>query len=94
MGYKSRDNFKTGVCFDTCKARCCNPDKEMTGEREVYKLSGSKDTRASHVVVKETTGSDGSKLDAPMSKTYIDHIRSRSGESIKKMKPNMGAYGA
>jgi hypothetical protein len=37
---------------------------------------------------------DGSLLDKPMSRTYIDHIYSRTSSSIQKMKPNMGAYGA
>ncbi len=37
---------------------------------------------------------DGSYLEKPMSKSYIEHIRSRNSSSIKRMKPNMGSYGA
>ena len=37
---------------------------------------------------------DGSILEKPMSQSYMNHIRSRNSESLKKMKPNMGAYGA
>ena len=37
---------------------------------------------------------DGSRLEKPMSKTYVEHIRSRNVDSIKRMKPNAGSYGA
>lgn len=46
------------------------------------------------VIVMNHTASDGSRLDKPMSSSYIDHIKSRNINSIKRMKPNMGAYGA
>lgn len=53
--------------------------------------------RKSHslgIINKTYIAPDGSRLERPMSQTYIDHIKSRTSESIKRMKPNMGAYGA
>lgn len=44
--------------------------------------------------VMEHTAPDGSKLENSMSRRYIEHIRSRTKDSVKRMKPNMGAYGA
>lgn len=89
MGYKSRGNFSVGTCFDSCKCRQCRKDDNLVVEkskRATESLPG--------VIVYETQGKDGSRLEKPMSKAYIDHIRSRTKESVKKMKPNMGAYGA
>jgi hypothetical protein len=89
MGFKSRGNFAVGTCFDSCQCLQCRKDKTPRN----YK-SGDKKANSLGIVVSTNYAPDGSKLDKPMSQTYIDHITSRNSESIKRMKPNMGAYGA
>ena len=89
MGFKSRGNFSVGTCFDSCKCIQCRADKTPVQ----LKSSGNKSTR-SGIVVKTNYAPDGSRLDKAMSQSYIDHVRSRNSDSIKRMKPNMGAYGA
>lgn len=92
MGFKSRGNWSTGLdkCWDGCKCIQCREDKTPV---QLVKAPGVINGRAG-IVVMEHQAPDGSRLDKPMSQSYIDHIRSRTQDSIKKMKPNMGAYGA
>lgn len=54
----------------------------------------NRNTSGTGIVVMNRTCSDGSQLDKPMSSSYIAHIKSRNSHSVKRMKPNMGAYGA
>lgn len=92
MGFKSRGNWSTGLdkCWDGCKCIQCRKDKTPV---QLIKSNTASSSRTG-VVVMEHQAPDGSRLDKPMSQSYINHIRSRNSESIKKMKPNMGAYGA
>lgn len=63
--------------------------------KKVVELNRSHSYHSSPLVINNTYfAPDGSRLEKPMSTTYINHIRSRNSESIKRMKPNMGAYGA
>ncbi len=88
MGFKSRGNFSVGTCFDSCQCIQCRKDKTPV------QLKGKRDELRTGIVNKTYYAPDGSRMDKPLSTTYIDHIRSRNSESIKRMKPNMGAYGA
>lgn len=92
MGFKSRGNWSTGLdkCWDSCQCIKCRKDKtpvQLQKTRQFSRVTNG-------IVVIEHEGKDGSRLEKPMSQAYINHIRSRNSESIKKMKPNMGAYGA
>lgn len=92
MGFKSRGNWSTGLdkCWDGCKCIQCREDKTPIQLKE----SGVVKSGKAGIIVSTRYAPDGSMLEKPMSQAYIDHIRSRNKESIKKMKPNMGAYGA
>ena len=71
-------------------------DKETGVVQDVSQSKTMSDATYTHRVINmmHRSEADGSYLDKPMSKTYIDHIRSRNSRTIERMKPNMGAYGA
>lgn len=89
MSYKSRVNWRVGKCLDTCKCRSCRPDKTPKfEEKKTRTVTGQ------GIVINTSFAPDGSRLEKPMSQTYINHIRSRNSKTIHKMKPTMGCYGA
>lgn len=93
MGYKSRTNFNLAKCLDTCQCRTCRKFEGIKNfETPTTKSLGS--SKSFGLIVNTYYANDGSRMEKPMSQSYINHIRSRNSESIKKMKPNMGSYGA
>lgn len=93
VGHKSRTNFKIGKCLDTCECRSCRKDKTPKNfKTPTTKTIGS--SKSFGLVINTYYANDGSVMEKPMSQTYINHIRSRNSDTIKKMKPNMGCYGA
>lgn len=77
---------KTGRYYFDSESNKVVHESEYFGDRGNKNVTG--------LVVKTRYAPDGSVLEKPMSQSYINHIQSRNSESIKKMKPNMGAYGA
>lgn len=41
MGFKSRSNWRTGICFSTCKCPLCRPISEFFKKPEKFQANGS-----------------------------------------------------
>lgn len=92
MGYKSRGNYVSGICLDTCQCPRCRKCNERTVSK--FEQPESFTEHSPRLVVNTYFAPDGSRLDKPMSQTYIDHIRSRRSDNLHKFKKNLGQYGA
>lgn len=87
MGSKSRGNFS--ISWDN--GRDASSYQNGVRFHKVYSDSGS-ESRSLFVKVMETEGSDGSKLEKPMSKAYIKNIKSRKSNEMSTILPS--TYGS
>lgn len=62
-------------------------------EKQRYR-TGERKSSSLGIVNKTSFAPDGSRMDKPMSQAHIDHIKGRTMNSLHRLRPNMGAYGA